>query len=341
MDVVLHIGAHRCASTTLQQFLQRNEMSLSRAGVEAWTPDRTRTGLFAGLLQRPTDKPAQAEQRAKRSSGVIRIEADRLERSGTRTLVVTEENLIGAVRDNLRAGGLYTSATGRLEALLPALGDKVTRVALCIRSYDSYWASCVSYGVAQGHRVPSADKLAKIVANPRRWRHLVADVAHVFPDAEIVVWPFERFSGQPETQLAIMTRGVHLPASLRGARDWQNPSPRLEKLRRILKLRGDGEMAARLPEGDGRWTPFDAIQSATLRNAYREDLAWFAAGAGGMARWIETAPESRIETTEDLQSVPEAHYEVSGFAAPPQTWVPPEGGQDIGKQRHMVQTGHG
>lgn len=336
MDVVVHIGAHRCGSTTLQQFLQRNEAPLARAGVESWTPDRTRSGLFAGLIQRPDDLPAHAEQRAKRSSGIIRIEVDRLVRTGCRTLIISEENLIGAVRDNLREGELYPTVSGRMQRLRPALGGHITQVALSIRSYDSYWASCVAYGVAQGHRVPSMAKLERLVHQPRRWRHLVTEISQAFPGVDIVVWPFERFCGQPETQLSILSKGVQVREPFSGLRDWHNPSPRLGKLRRILSLRGDADMAARLPPGEGRWTPFDAGQRDILRRAYHEDLAWFDAGAGGVARMIQSVHSKEHETQPLRHHMPEQQYEFSGFAVQSQAWVPPEGGQVSGQQRAVV-----
>lgn len=337
MDVILHIGAHRCGSTTFQQFLQRNEARLGAAGLRSWTPDRTRSGLFSGLIQRPDDLSPQAEAKARRSSGVIRIELDRLQRAGCRALIVSEENLIGAVRDNLRWGALYPTIEGRMLRLRPAFADQVTRIGLSIRSLDSLWASSVSYGVAQGHRVPSAAKLEAIVAQPRRWRDVVADLARAFPGVDIVVWPFERFAGQPETQLSILTGGRFRLAGLTGLRDWHNPGPRLSKLRRILALRGDLAMSARLPEGDGRWTPFDDGQRERLRQAYLEDLAWFATGADGLARFAEGPPGGAPSAAPSHHELPERQrYQISGFAATPPAWVPPEGGQDIGKQGLMV-----
>lgn len=336
MDVILHLGAHRCGTTTLQQLLQRNMAALREAGIESWTPDRTRAGLLAGLIQRPEDLTAQIEARARRSCGIVRIELERLINVGTRQLVISEENLIGAVRNNLREAILYPKLDVRLLRVCPALADRITRIGLSIRSYDAYWASSVAFGVAQGHGVPGHEKLDRLVAQKRRWRSVVKDIAAVFPNAEIVVWPFERIGSQPDTQLSVLTGGLHLQKPLNGCRDWHNPSPRLNKLRRILTVRGDVAAADRLPEGDGRWTPFDAEQGAALRAQYLEDIAWFQNGADGVARYVGHAEDPRKEQPVMSPKMKSLTYEVSGFATESQPWVPPEGGRESGKQYVLV-----
>lgn len=336
MDVILHLGAHRTGTTTLQQLLQRNQAALSEAGLQSWTPDRTRAGLLAGLVQRPQDLTPQIEARARRSTGIIGIEIERLAKSGCRQLLISEENLIGAVRNNLRESRLYPKADVRLARLGPALAQHVTTIGLSIRSFDAYWTSSIAFGVAQGHAMPGQPKLQQLVEQPRRWRHLVQEIATAFPRAKILVWPFERYVSQPEAQLASMTNGLQLSYPLSGSRDWHNSSPRLDKLRRILTIRGEAHAASRLPEGNGRWTPFDTDQREALRRQYLEDLAWFSSKANSFARFVDgdTAP---ADPSTDLAYEPrEKQYEVSGFAADLQPWVPPEGGQESGKQNIMV-----
>ncbi len=138
--------------------------------------------------------------------------------------------------------------------------------------------------VSRGHRVPDAALLHSLVAQPRRWRDIVRELAATLPGAEILVWPFERFAAQPDRQLAILTAGQSAGRVLSGCREWQNPSPRLNRLRDILDGRGE---PATLPAGCDRWMPFDDIQRATLRAQYQADLAWLRDGAGGLAQLIE------------------------------------------------------
>ena len=287
MDVILHIGAHRTASTTFQAFLEANATQLRNRGIGAWTPERTRGGLFSGLIRRPEEITLKAEQSAARSSGLIRVELARHRRMGLGHMVVSEENMIGAVRNNLRARSFYPLLDERLMRFRDGFADTATRIVLTIRAYDTYWASSLAYAVARGDRMPDAGMLERLVTQPRRWRDIVREVAQCFPKAEVLVLPFERFAGRPEVQLEVIT-GAALPRTgLRGMRDWRNPSPALSVLRRVMADRASLPPDRLMPEGDGRWMPFDTDQRMEFGLAYQSDLSWLRAGADGFARFVE------------------------------------------------------
>lgn len=327
MEVVLHIGAHRTASTTFQAFLEANTARLRSRGIGCWTPERTRGGLFSGLIRRPEDITLQLEERAARSSGLIRLELERHAGMGVSHLVVSEENMIGAVRNNLRARSFYPLLDERLMRFRDGFGDAATRIVLTVRSYDAYWSSALAYAVARGARLPDAGLLDRLVTQPRRWRHVVQEVAQCFPKAEIVVLPFERFAGRPETQLEVMT-GQGLPKrGLTGHRDWRNPSPALPVLRRLLSDRISLPVDRLMPAGDGRWMPFDVDQRMEFGLAYHSDLSWLRAGADGFARFVE---DPKAPMTEPKITGP-------GELAAEQAPAPDQRGhRDEGPKRAMV-----
>ena len=66
-------------------------------------------------------------------------------------------------------------------------------------------------------------------------------------------------------------------------------------------------MATPMPEGDGRWDPFNDLQRATLREIWADDLFWLRAGADGLAQWLE-------EETPILQAVKAPGAEDRGYA---------------------------
>ncbi len=338
MDIVLHIGAHRCGTTTLQHFLLRNRMALRGAGVEIWTPDRIRSGLFGGLMHPPEEVTAQTNLRARRSQGIIAIETARLRRDGFSTLLVSEENMIGGIRGNLGQGQIYPQLRDRLARLRPAFPAPVRRIGLAVRSYDTYWASALAYGIGQGLRLPTVAELDRLVTQRRRWRDVVGDVVAAFPEAEIIVWPFERLAGQPDTQLHLLSGGAQAALRLSGTRDWVNASPRRDKLRRLLHMRGDDEGARRIAPGDDRLMPFDPAQQGALRAQYQADLAWLRAGADGLARFHDGPDVAAGGATSGQSAIKITRYidrdEVSGARA---DWSrPPDGGQHLGRQDIMV-----
>jgi len=297
VDVVLHIGAHRTGTTTLQSYLAQNRVELLQAGAEVWGPERTRSGLFSGLVKRPDDITREVAQRAQRSTGRIKMEMHRLHHIGRQSLIVSEENMIGAMGNNLRASRLYPAVGARLDRFATAFGDRCRRIAISIRSYDSYWASGLAFALPRGRAMPDQTALDRLVTQPMRWRQLIEQAAAVFPRAEVVVWPFEAFCGQPERQLSLMLGdGAALPG--RGRREWINASPGRDALRRVLLDRDEAEAAERLPAGDGRWQPFAPHQSAVLRAQYQEDLTWLRHGADGLATYIEDAHQKTRPLTD-------------------------------------------
>jgi hypothetical protein len=325
MDVILHIGAHRTGTTTLQHYLHRNEDTLNDAGVAIWTPRRTRNGMFAGLVRHQDDEAMSKIAKSIRSIGRTRIEISRLAGQGKRQLIVSEENMIGNIRDNLSTGMLYQGVRTRIERFVPAFEDRCTRIALSIRSLDDHWASSAAYSFQKTGQAPSPDQFNDIANSPRSWRHVIQDLSQLFPRAELVVWPSERYIGAPETQLSILT-GLHQVQPKQHARQWFNRGPDLSDLRQIAQLLPLPGRATDIPDGSGRWMPFTALQRLRLKNQYRADLDWLRNGADGLARFVEDADRHKDGARQDLME-----QKLGAASAGP----PPNGGQIDGKQKRL------
>lgn len=278
MDVILHIGAHRTASTSFQAYLRANTAALEQVGICYWGPLRTRSGLFAGII--PVNGSPRLERQARLAKGRIVLQIERAALKGMRHLIVTDENVIGAPRRNLRDVALYRGAGERMARHAAAFGGRLTRVVLSIRGFDSYWPSTLAYGIMRGHSVPDPQCLEAISRSARGWREVITDLACALPGVEILVLPHETFGGMPERRLEIMTAGA-AAAPLRDHRLWLNRAPDMAALRQCLALRGQDP--ALLGPGEGRYDPFAPDQKARLRELYQDDLFWLAAGGDGLA----------------------------------------------------------
>lgn len=302
MEIILHLGAHRTASTSFQHYLRRNAETLAKSGIGVWGPLRTRDGLLTGVVPASGSPRAPAQQLA-RATGRVSIALTKAEQTGTAQLVVSDENMLGAPRRNLRHSALYDDAGQRMARFAQAFGPRVTRVVLSIRAQDSYWGSALAFAVARGHRVPRRDDLDRLVTSPRHWRDVIADVACACPGADIHVLPYEVFGGQPERKLQAITGQAKMPR--KHARAWLNRAPTIESLRAIVAERGGH--SARLGEGEGRWQPFDAAQAAALRESYADDLFWLRAGADGLATLIEETEPGEAGTQPPLGQTTRGH----------------------------------
>jgi hypothetical protein len=279
MDVILHIGAHRTGTTTFQDYMRNNSQGLAARDIAFWGPRRTRGGLFAGI--QPGARVATGRDLQKRALGRVRMNCARVALRGARHLVVSDENMIGSVGENLMSQGLYLAVGERMARFALAFQGQKTRIFLSIRALDHYWASSLGYGITRGFRMPTSDTLDLIAGARRSWRDVITDVACAVPDAKISVLPFETYGGQPDAQLAQMTGG-EVPRTY--ARGWFNATPQAAELAKIVKLRGEDCGAL---NGTGRWQPFDAAQIAAMRDTYLDDLFWLHSGADGLATFTE------------------------------------------------------
>lgn len=294
MDVILHIGAHRCASTTFQRYLRLNVTALKEDGVGVWGPRRTRSGLFHGLVPEPGSLGDQARYR--RGVGRIRINLEQCA-GHLDTLVVSDENMIGNMRLNLKASALYRGVGARMARFHHAFQGYVSDVLLNIRSPETYWTSTIAHSVMRGRRVPDAQDLKRLCRSDRSWRDVMTDLAAAMPGTRLWVLPFETFGGRPDMQLTALAR-VRAPRS--HLRDRVNVTPCLPQLKQKIAP----SQAARLPDGDGPWQPFSNDQIAAFRESYADDVMWLMAGADGLAslmddpdkKWAGTNP-SRTEET--------------------------------------------
>ncbi len=285
MDVILHLGAHRTASTSFQAYLRDNAAPLSAQGVAHWGPKRTRSGLFAGVW--PGDPTAPGPRAADRAAGRIALALQSQAAQGTAALIVSDENILGLPREGVRARTLYPAAGERVARLAAAFRGRINRAVLSIRCPDAYWASLIAMTAARGRPLPGPHRVAALADSPRSWRDVITDVACALPGVPLLILPHEVFGATPERRLAAMLPGPVTPP-MTHARNRLNAAPRLPQMRAALAQAGRD--TGHLPQGDGPFTPFTRAQAARLQETYADDLFWLTAGADGLATLITGKP---------------------------------------------------
>jgi len=288
MKVILHIGAHRTATTSMQSYMRRHGAALRNAGIGFWGPARTRKGLFAGI--QPT--PGFGRDAPRRARGRILMQLDKAVRNGVETLVVSDENMMGSVRLNMRTGRLYPDVGLRLSRYICAFDNRIDQVVISVRGLDHYWASAIAYGVARGHAVPGGAHHDAIAYNTRTWRDVVTDVSCAAPKTRINVIPFEKAAGRPDLLLSAC---AGQPTPRDATPEWLNRAPDAPALRALLAERGEDPAA--VADTTGRWSPFDKTARANLREAYGDDMHWLVAGADGLATLTEELDHTRAGQT--------------------------------------------
>jgi hypothetical protein len=298
MDVILHVGAHGTASTNLAAFFARHEVEAKAQNVAFWGADRTRSGLFSGLMAHKNSILPDTPRARDRATQRIRMELDRLEKSGVEHLIVSEPAMIGTMAHNLQHQSLYPQFLPRLERFFDAFGDHCSQIAFSIRCYESYWTAALAHAIPRGFSAPSEETADRLVTQPRRWRNLLQEAKQVFPKAERMVWPYEALAGHPERQVALMTGAVIAPS--RADRPWLNSAPSDKQLLALLEERAGDK------NGAPQWPPFQAHHVEGLRAQYRDDLSWLRAEHNEDITYVETAGEHRrFQNDTDSQDVAE------------------------------------
>lgn len=264
VEVILHIGAHRTATTTFQTMLDLNRDNLAKIGIAVLTPRDTRAGLFDGLVGHPGQVDAARRASARASLDHLARLLDAAERAGVTQYLVSEENMIGSMNEVLAAGAFYPTARPRLRRFAPAFASRCSRVGIGTRSYDTWLASVLAFARLSG--LPTARREAvEGAARGRGWRGLLADAAAAFPLAEHVTWDFDDWGARPGALLAALTGRDDLPP-LAGADGWHNAGGGGALLDRALGARLARRWArerARLADepGEHRWLmPDDSHQ---------------------------------------------------------------------------------
>ncbi|KUP93177.1 hypothetical protein [Tritonibacter horizontis] len=287
MKVILHIGAHRCATRSFQKYMARKGDHLAQYGLACMGPERTRTGFLHGI--QPGAAAVTGRDLMKRAQGRISLHLGALQQAGTAAVVISDANMLGPLEQTLSLGQLYPGAGEHLSRLDHAFSGKITDVMLNIRSPEVFWASALSVRLEHSQRMSNGSLLSHIASSPRSWRDVIQDLYCAIPGARIRVFAHEVFASQPEAQLSAVT-GVDCPA-VRGSFRL-NASAKLPELRCDLPPR----LSALLPDGDGRWMPFSAEEAARLRESYYDDMMWLVAGADGLAELVEDPNKSDAVT---------------------------------------------
>ncbi|WP_037308159.1 hypothetical protein [Ruegeria halocynthiae] len=258
MEIILHFGAHRCATTSFQEYMRRNAPALAKQGVAFWGPETTRETDLRSLKSLTDD-----------SHATLHRELDRLQQQGFQRLLVSEENFLGTMRQNLNKGELYPEADLRARLVADVFDGRISKVALNVRALNTYWSSVVSYAVRNKKDFAENVRWAKIAKHHRSWRDVITDLAAAFPNTQLSVLPFEEFAGHPDAQLAKLLGSdvPHQAADLWLGKDIDE-EPQVS----------------------------NSAQEVRLMTKFADDLTWLASGADGLAQLCLLQETMRGET---------------------------------------------
>ncbi|HID67929.1 MAG TPA: hypothetical protein EYP31_06660 [Roseibacterium sp.] len=278
MDVILHIGAHRTATSAMQHHMAYHRSALADSGAVYWGPKITRGGLFRGAIGGVEGVMAW---QGRRFAGRCAMRAEVVRQTGATHLIVSDENMFGSMRGTLEDTRIYPDAGRRVAAYATGFSSHRVTVAMCVRDYADWWTSALAFRLMRGGPLPRTALREHLVTQPRRWRHLVEEIARALPAAKVVVWNYERMANKPHDIVEELTGITTAPSTAMP----RNARPTAAALHDLMLSCDIDPKIFHWPEG--QFMPFTTYETEALRAQYNEDLSWLANGAGGFADYFD------------------------------------------------------
>ena len=197
----LHIGAHKTATTHLQDVLAANRHQLAVAGFDYFPRNLVRQSKLASVInhnywqtQRPYSRRISLEEL------VMPL------RSGPEKIIVSEENIIGNSAQLLK--GLYPDLQSRLVPWSSIMDERKTTVFVSLRNFADVLPSAYSQALRDGSVIPPFRHFLAFWLEKRpKWSQLISRVREVFPNSRLRVWTFDEYS-ENSLRIASLLGGV-------------------------------------------------------------------------------------------------------------------------------------
>ncbi|MDS9466439.1 hypothetical protein RGQ15_02465 [Paracoccus sp. MBLB3053] len=201
----IHLGAHKTASTHLQNSLREVQDSLNGGGVFYADPSVLRETIpLAQALAQGSD--CQAHQDCVRQFAAARDHYERL--------FISEENILGGThRTNMfsRRGVLYPDAAPRVRQVIEMAGGESATLYLSVRDPAHFCVSAFALQMSLGNELELRPYLRGRDPAQIRWSGLVKRLARVEGVKRLVIWRYEDYRAVRERLL-----GLLLPDGLAG-----------------------------------------------------------------------------------------------------------------------------
>ncbi len=274
----IHIGAHKTATTHVQDTL-----AVHREGMAARGVDYIPREVF-GPLQRRYSNPGHWRRRlwSPPLAALFHRQLAAL-RQGPDIVLLSDEDLLG-YSDDLLAPVLYPRFRGT--HLIQSLAHRAPVVLfLSIRAYDTLLPSAYAQLLKSHVTQPAWQSrvAAEVTAAPPSWPDLITRLLETFPSATLRVWQQENYRTHWQTFLTALAGGnmgvfPDLPPPKRTASPSAEAICAAEALPGELSLRNRRVQVRQLYEDfaareeRARWHPYDDKTTAWLKALYAEDL---------------------------------------------------------------------
>lgn len=279
----IHVGAHKTATTYIQDTLALNQAASAAAGTAFWTREQFRAKFSAAISAEKHRRESKKfhlfthlrfprNEHIERLSGFFDLDCD---------VTISEENLLGEAHDGFR-GHTYPHAKLYLELLRDALPDRPVEILLCVRSYSSFFSSLYGESLKHGDFIKPARYQEMHSTAQNLWPELVRTLHKTWSDATVIVWCYEDFAKVEDDVLSRMSgldkrmitkpsqKDIFPSASAEAILAFVKEAPSLSLRQRQIRMLA---LTARYPRSQtNKFSLFNDSQKERLSDEYQADI---------------------------------------------------------------------
>ena len=185
IKIIIHAGAHKTASTHLQNRVLENENLVVKSGCSYLGPEKIRDQF--GTLWRALGRSDTPDEQKRKLAALA---------AGQPRLVISEENIIGGFKDLMNGPNraiLYPKAVERLARLAQLVAPNPLHIAMAVREPSSYYVSVYNQLLLSG-RFQTWERFSKgLDPTAVKWSDILRPIAEFPGVAAVSIWRYEDY----------------------------------------------------------------------------------------------------------------------------------------------------
>lgn len=185
IEIIIHAGAHKTASTHLQNRVLENENLVVKSGCSYLGPEKIRDQF--GTLWRALGRSDTPDEQERKLAALA---------AGQPRLVISEENIIGGFKDLMNGPNraiLYPKAVERLARLAQLVAPNPLHIAMAVREPSSYYVSVYNQLLLSG-RFQTWERFSKgLDPTAVKWSDILRPIAEIPGVAAVSIWRYEDY----------------------------------------------------------------------------------------------------------------------------------------------------
>lgn len=204
IEVIVHIGAHKTATTYIQNILEANMDLLRKHGIAYVPLSKLRQDKFIQQLNKNTIK--------NKDDFINRYNVNT---EGTKRLIISEENISGSSAELYNTGTLYAKLPENIKKIDKIFDGNTVKYLFCGRNYSGYISAMYIEYIRHKPYVSFKEFTGKINFETINWEKIIKSIQNSTKN-EAIFWTYEYFRSDTQKIFEAITgiNSINIAASV-------------------------------------------------------------------------------------------------------------------------------